>query len=229
MPVARRLVVHLGPAIEESIDGLEVARASGGHQGHFAARSRQVGIGAGLEQQRDHRRPAVAAREQQRGDAEIVGGIDAGAGPEEERRHLDVVPMRRPVQRGGAIGLRHVDVGAGGDKSPNRSPILPSREVDETISLRRHGARQTDAQNQCNSGPEGLAPRTPTRSLGAALPARSVRVACSRAACDASQLVSQIASSHRGRIRSRNAWRGRYHIAPWEGTSSSWRWPQRCR
>ena len=115
---AWRPVVHLRASAKERIDRLEAARAGGGHQRRLAIRSRLIGIGAGLEQHRDHRRPAIGAREQQRGDSEIVGGVDAGAGPEEEARHLGVVPMRRPVQRGGAIPLRHVDVGAGGDESP---------------------------------------------------------------------------------------------------------------
>ena len=111
------LASTLAPAASSAFTAAS-AGARGRHQRCLAAGQRRVGIGAGLQQQIDHRGIAVGARQRQRRDAVAIGRADLGAGLHQQLGHLAIVVIRRPVQRGHAIDLRRVDVGALLDERP---------------------------------------------------------------------------------------------------------------
>ena len=106
----RILAVDRRAPIEEQPHGVERADVRRRHQRCFAGRVGGIGIGARIEQQRDHRRIAVRAGEKQRSDAVAVGERRVGAGGEHQPRHVQIVRPHGPVERGGAVAARRVDV-----------------------------------------------------------------------------------------------------------------------
>ena len=109
--VPRLSGVGVGPVLEQRAHGTDIAGPRAGHERHFPRRPRDIGVGAGLEQEGHHAGGAVVASQREGGHAVVVDGVDDGPGVGQQAGQAQVVLVGRPVQRRGAIRLWgiHVD------------------------------------------------------------------------------------------------------------------------
>ena len=155
-PHQRRLRAHgvfrvdVGAPVEQQGDGLDLAGTGRGHQRGFAAGSRSVGIGAGVEQAGggSPALPFIAARCDRR-DSVSRRGLHVRAGFDQRTGSGEVVAPNGPVQRGGAIGLRRVDC------------LAIGRQGAESVLFSSHdrvGQLSADARGRCGDHPKQQQP-----------------------------------------------------------------------
>jgi len=113
----------------QRIDGFEVARARGRHQGSLPAGQCRVGVSAGLQQQFDDSGVSIRACQGERRDAVPVCGFDIRAGSDQEASRLHIVLMHGPVQCGSSVDLRRIHVRVLLDQGANRSLIRCLRGI----------------------------------------------------------------------------------------------------
>ena len=141
------LRVHVGAAIEQCADRIDVPGARGQHQRPAAERQLLVRIRAALQQRFDHRCVALARREPHRSRAVTVGRGNIGAGLEQQQRQAHVAVVSRPVQRRGAVGLRSLHVGTALHEAAHLRGVAPHRGIRHSV-LRDRRARGPEDQRE---------------------------------------------------------------------------------
>ena len=148
--------IHLGAAIEERRHGGRVSSPRAGEDRRLSVR-RAVGIGAGLEQARDHGGVGVGARQRERAGAVAIDGVHRGAGGDQETGDRLVVAVNRPVERRGAVGTGGIGVDALEQGARDGGAVTVPGSLGQRVVEASRGARRNGGHDhQPGPGPTRL-------------------------------------------------------------------------